>query len=398
MLIIISLVSALLQGFISPAFATTGCNAIGWDGSFGDVYGCTLYYSAITWLHDEGFAEGVQATIGGKRVYQPNREINRAEFTKLVLLVSGEKAPLPECTSAPFPDVPVNAWFAPYVCRAKEKGIISGFPDGTFMPSIPVNFANASKILVKSFAVPTNDADAQFSQDENIWFRPYTEALRKKNVTAPSIEKFDSNLTRGEMAEMLYRIKMSKTSFDPNGQPDEETVGMGYGPYDLEPLLGINVNEPDPPFAFYKTSRTITGVFKYPLRTEGYVFAHALPVERCGLSGMFQHCVPELRDWQIGFWPSPVPYATLVNQMKAYTSQEFTTRTFGGREGTCIQLGVEGENVRYCVVSISAQKSLVITLDYIDSSVVYSDVPGVTPLATIEKYLDGIASSMWFAP
>ncbi len=401
MMLFLSLSISVLQSFIPAVSATTGCNAIGWDDIFNDVLGCTLYQPAITWMADEGIAEGVADPAypqGPGRLFQPARAINRAEFTKIVLIASGEPTPLPACTKAPFPDVPVNAWFAPYVCRAKELGIISGFPDGTFKPGISINFVNGAKILAHSFDVSTDPADAQFSEEENLWFRPYTEALRKQGITAPSIEKFDSNLTRGEMAEMLYRVVTSKSSFDPNGEPDQETVGMGYGPYDLEGPLGMTVTEPDPPFAFYKTSRTITGVFTYPLRAEGYVFAHALPVERCGLSGMFQHCVPMLRDWQIGFWPSPVPYATLAKQMKAYASQEFTTKTFGGKEGTCIQMGVEGENVRFCVVPITAKKSLVITLDYIDSSVVYSHVPGVTALAKIEEYFDRIADTMWFAP
>jgi hypothetical protein len=398
MILIISLLSALLQGFISPAFATTGCNAVGWDGSFSDVYGCSLYYSAITWLHDEGFAEGIQETIGGKRSYQPNREINRAEFTKLVLLVSGEQAPLPECTKAPFPDVPVNAWFAPYVCRAKEKGIISGFPDGTFKPDIPVNYANAAKILVKSFNVPVNDADDHFSNEETIWFRKYTEALRKKHVTAESIDHFADNLTRGEMAEMLFRLKTGQNSFETERDEDAGNLGMGYGPYDFD-SWGFDLDEPVPPFIFTPVSRSITEPFEHTMNLSGYAFSYVLPYERCGLSGLFQHCTPLLKNWQISFFTSTIPADALLAQMdRYYHDSEQTIHAFGDKDVTCREVGVEGEYTRTCVGALSAKKSIIVVMEYVDGSMAYTNVPGILAKEDIEAVFTRLLASAWFPP
>lgn len=33
-----------------------------------------------------------------------------------------------------------DEWFAPYVCYAKEKGWVTGYPDGTFKPENNVKF------------------------------------------------------------------------------------------------------------------------------------------------------------------------------------------------------------------------------------------------------------------
>lgn len=376
---------------------------MGWDGPFGDVYGCTLYYSAINWLHDEGFAEGVKAGpvsgnvsyTDGKRVYLPNRDINRAEFTKLVLLVAGEKAPLPACKTKPFPDVEVHAWYAPYICRAKEKGIISGFPDGTFKPHIPVNFANASKILVNSFGLPTRAADDRFSEEETIWFRKYTEALRRHDAIAPSVATFDANLTRGEMAEMLFRLKTGLTSFETERDEDSGNLGMGYGPYDLE-IFGFTVDPPVPPYIFMPVSRSIASPI--PFTADGYAFAYVLPEERCGASGYFMQCVPLLRNWEVSFFTTNVPASTIIAGMEKYYP-EFpqTTHAFGMETGTCMEMGIEGENTRFCVASLEPKKSMIVIMDYIDGSFAFIDVPGILGKEDIENMFTRMMASIWFS-
>ncbi len=388
---LLSLLTALSIGVIPTVYATTGCNAVGWNERHG-VVGCNLYYPAIHWLYEEGIASGDAAT----GTFFPEHTINRAEFTKLVLLASGVKNP-PACSAAPFPDVPKTAWFASYVCAAKDKGIISGFPDGTFKPAINVNFANGAKILAKTFNVPVDPHDANlggqgFSDQPSIWYRPYTLGLLRQRAVAPTVQAFTQSLTRGEMAEMLYRLATGKNYFDePMPTGDGDYLGYGLGPYDLEQSFGIDISEnPDPPYVFSSNERKVTGVFSKDMLLKGYGFSHVLQRERCTLSGLWEHCKPTFADWTIELYsvPSVVTFSQEYSEIGG-----FKRRSFGGKPGNCLILGVEGENTEYCVVSLG-KKTFIVIREYIDTNAM--GVPEAMPLEKSDAIYAKIRKSIRF--
>ena len=379
------LVASLFVGSLGIAHATTGCNAVGWTEKHGMI-GCNLYYPAVQWMYEEGIASGDAAT--GK--FHPERTINRAEFTKLVLLASGVKNP-PACKASPFPDVPTDTWFASYVCAAKDKGIISGFPDGTFKPALQTNFANSAKILANTFKIPLEPADANYDSEQTIWYRPYTLGLLNKDAVAPTVQAFDQLLTRGEMAEMLYRLATGKNYFeDPIETGDSDYLGLGFGPYDMETKLGINLTAtPDVPYVFAPSERQISHVFTKDIFVKGHAFSHVLQQERCSLSGLWEHCTPTFADWTIGFYAAPA-----LSFSKDYRDIGLTQRYFGGKPGDCVQLGVEGENIEYCIVPLTTAKSMVVVREFIDTNVL--PVEGATPPDTSDAYYARIRKSMIF--
>ncbi|RIX53120.1 hypothetical protein D3P08_10815 [Paenibacillus nanensis] len=63
---------------------------------------------------------------------------------------NGSKAQAAEAQS--FKDVSVNAWYYSYVNDALSRGVISGFPNGTFKPDDPVTVAQFLKIVLLSYA------------------------------------------------------------------------------------------------------------------------------------------------------------------------------------------------------------------------------------------------------
>lgn len=164
-------------------FASQNAEAV-----FSDIGG-HAYEEAIQAVQEHGIVQGY-----ADGTYRPDAQINRAEFTKIIV-----EATLPdEAGAGCFPDVQ-RQWFAPYVCMAKEKGFIGGYPDGTFKPDRRVNFAEAAKIIAVAFG-------AQLKPDP-LWYKPYVEALRARNAIPPSITQMDQQLTRGEMAAMIYVLK-----------------------------------------------------------------------------------------------------------------------------------------------------------------------------------------------
>jgi hypothetical protein len=181
---------------------------------FSDVPRTHANYTAITFLNDvkiiSGYPDGT---------FKPANPINRAEALKVILTGSGIEAN--EAFQSVFPDVTADQWFAPYVMKAKAMGFVQGnSTDGTFAPSRQVNLAEFLKMLltaggisVESFkgqtVVPNIPADA--------WYAPYVNYAAtlgiiykdaNGNVDAAKL------LTRGEVANILYLLTIIKNGKD----------------------------------------------------------------------------------------------------------------------------------------------------------------------------------------
>lgn len=67
----------------------------------------------------------------GDGTYMPQGSVTRAELCAMICQVLNRSSSSP----CPFTDVPANAWYAPYVTKACEIGVIRGKGDGTFDPN-----------------------------------------------------------------------------------------------------------------------------------------------------------------------------------------------------------------------------------------------------------------------
>jgi inhibitor of cysteine peptidase len=162
---------------------------------FSDVPTGGLNTDAITYLKGTGVISGYPDGS-----YKPSGEINRAEFTKIVVGSLYTDVKGKNC----FPDVKTQ-WFAPYVCKAKSLGIIEGNPDGTFKPSESIKFSEAAKIITNAYKLNPGASGTE-------WFKPYVTALEAKKDIPLSVDYFDQNVKRDEMAEMIYRLKANVTN------------------------------------------------------------------------------------------------------------------------------------------------------------------------------------------
>jgi hypothetical protein len=74
--------------------------------------------------------------------FRPDQSLTRAEMLKIVLKpqLQGELMTGKEVVNC-FSDVMSGAWFAPYVCLAKQQQIVRGYPDGRFGPEQSVTIA-----------------------------------------------------------------------------------------------------------------------------------------------------------------------------------------------------------------------------------------------------------------
>jgi inhibitor of cysteine peptidase len=176
-------------------------------GAFGDVrQGITPYSTAIQHLKEQGVIEGYKDGS-----FKPTARINRAEFLKIIIESKKEEVAGKNC----FPDV-TNEWFAAYVCTAQATGIIDGYPDGTFRPERSINFAEASKILSLAYGQDIQD----HSPD---WYEPFVRALENSKAIPLSVENLEQDISRGEMAEMMWRLTEEKTD-----QPSKGYLNVKY--------------------------------------------------------------------------------------------------------------------------------------------------------------------------
>lgn len=144
--------------------------------------------AGISLLTREGVVEG-----NPDGTFRPRRTLNRAEFVTIIMRLDGtvDHGAAANC----FPDVRAFDWFAASVCTAKARGIVSGYPDGTFGPSQPVNYAEALKILTLLF-----NYDIEPSGGE--WYLRYAAAARAHGTALPGTSAYAMALTRGDMARL----------------------------------------------------------------------------------------------------------------------------------------------------------------------------------------------------
>lgn len=194
-------ITYFLVGLILFAPLSSDCEA-----AFVDVAPINEYYDAINFVQKEAIVQGYEDGS-----YRPDVTINRAELVKIIVGSTINMQAANDCLPVgvlPFSDVPSDAWFTPYVCAAFTAGIIEGYEDGTFRPAATVNFAEAAKIITTGFSFNPEPTE--------IWYESYVRTLEEEQAIPLSISRFDKDLSRGEMAEIIYRLladvqKLSQT-------------------------------------------------------------------------------------------------------------------------------------------------------------------------------------------
>ncbi len=178
------------------------------QADFKDVERWTGLGIATTELQEQGIIEGFSGNV-----FLPDKAVSRAAFTKMVTSVVFKEKEIENCiadgsfgysNTVGFRDIPVSEWYAPYVCTAKKKGLINGYPDKTFRPEQNVSYAEAAKIVVEGIGKKISG--------EGEWYKQYLSALGEtgalKNIDFNPFEP----ITRGDTALILYHLFFTKNA------------------------------------------------------------------------------------------------------------------------------------------------------------------------------------------
>jgi hypothetical protein len=201
-------------------FTDASKNDISGDNSpsvdiFSDVSPDSPYYEALLYLKAQGIVKGYEDGS-----FKLDNTINRAELMKIIVAAAYDEATVTDCAAyytkqsdynvTLFTDVVfamvggnVPPWYFDYVCVGKHEGFVGGYPDGSFKPGNQINFVEAAKIITKR-------ADMNLVEGTP-WYKVYVDALDNANAIPTTITSFDQKITRGEMAEIIYRLTAKVT-------------------------------------------------------------------------------------------------------------------------------------------------------------------------------------------
>ncbi len=197
----------------NPEVKNDGSSATGTDvtesveftdtARFSDVGESSQYYEAIKFLSEKEIINGYD-----DGTFKPDQPVNRVEALKFIL--KGISAAI-ETGNLPFTDVSLSEWYSGFLFTAYKREIVNGNPDGTFRPTDTVNKAEFFKILLNGLNVdiaPSVDAAPYADVLVSDWFAPYIAYAKEIKIIDPNVSNIDPSrgMTRGEVAEAMYKL------------------------------------------------------------------------------------------------------------------------------------------------------------------------------------------------
>lgn len=164
-----------------------------------------IYEEAIYFLQGQNIIKGYD-----DQTFRPENQINRAEFLKILIAANyADELKRSGYKEKCFADIEnTYEWYVPYACLAKTYGIIKGYDGNRLKPEKNINFAEAAKII-------TNVYEKNVREDSQIWYKNYVQYLLANKLIPPQLTRFDKEITRGEMSEMITRaIKLKENKLD----------------------------------------------------------------------------------------------------------------------------------------------------------------------------------------
>lgn len=145
-----------------------------------------------------GYSGGIMA---------PDKTISRAEFLKMLMVALLDYNETLNYGAPSFSDIAVRKWYTGYIAYAEQLGIAEGYSDGTFHPDEPISRAQAAKLLALSlpdFSIETEEKS--LFQDVSGWAVPYVNALAEKGIVSGYQDGTflpNRKISRGEAAKMV---------------------------------------------------------------------------------------------------------------------------------------------------------------------------------------------------
>ena len=189
---------------------------------FPDVPAAYPFQAQIELLQEKGIVQGYP---GG--LFKPDLQVNRAEFLKILMLaVYGSETPKIK-TRCLLDFLGEEQWYWAHACLAEERGIVEGYPDGTFRGEQKVNLVEALAMAVRAWDIPL----PVYIRAPDHWYDPYVAVAASRGIFNDLPQYYAHALTRAEVAALLVglqeEIKTVATSSSSRSSSMNQTCGNG---------------------------------------------------------------------------------------------------------------------------------------------------------------------------
>ncbi len=167
-------------------------------GTFPDV---SLGYWAFTQIEDlnkrgiiTGYSDGT---------FKPEAIVTRAQFAKMLCLSQG----IPTGGSSTFTDV-TGHWAEPYISALVSRGIIGGYPDGTFRPDARISRAELCAVIERAMELSPGSSKSSFPDIEGHWAKSDIQIIASSGIVTGYTDgnfRPDASANRAEVAAIIYR-------------------------------------------------------------------------------------------------------------------------------------------------------------------------------------------------
>ena len=170
---------------------------------FNDVELTSKNAEAISYLKNQNIINGYSDGS-----FKAENSLNRAELLKILVEGAGytpDESKYKNC----FPDVQ-DQWYAKYICYAKEREWIKGYDDGSFKPANDVSKAESLKMLLEIFNIvsDSNNSKAFNDIDTTQWYAKYVSKAKELGILEETSNLYhpSDNMNRGKISENIYRL------------------------------------------------------------------------------------------------------------------------------------------------------------------------------------------------
>ncbi len=133
----------------------------------------------------------------------------------------------------PFADIKESDWFYSYVEYVCSKGLFNGTTESTFSPAMPMTRSMLATVLWRMDGTPSHGGKNPFTDLKADWYKDAVLWASENNIASGyggGLFGPDDNITREQMAVMLYRYSQYKgydvtAGADLSGYIDAEDIG-----------------------------------------------------------------------------------------------------------------------------------------------------------------------------
>lgn len=203
-------------------------------------------------LIDKGYIKGV--SINDQILFQPNRNITRAEFLAILMRTGDYK--IDSTHKIIFSDVKDNDWFKESIDKAAGNQITGGYPDGSFKPNNQITRAEIASLIARAGKFDTAEitiTSAFKDVQGNKWYYKNVMLAKQNGIIGGYPDGSfvpEGKATRAEVATMIFNYLKWQNGITSTPKPTPNIVLQPTGKIPgMGPLVTLPPEMIDEPIA-----------------------------------------------------------------------------------------------------------------------------------------------------